>query len=189
MNPAALMILGALHADLLARADVAVARRRRFPPIDTGLAALQRADFAVRQRAVIDALVDALLLMHVARDVALQALGRPRVGIARLAIVLLGSDVGTRAVLHAIDSRLLLGRQLAVLEVASFGSIDARFLALELTGFACVELAGLKALLDALLLVHIAVDDLFGARPRGVRTGSHRAQNESAESTNPVHLN
>ncbi len=57
----------------------------------------------------------------------------------------------------------------------SFGSVDARLLALELTGLSRVELAALQALLDALLLVHVAVDDLVGSRSRGMRAGGNSA--------------
>ncbi len=70
----ALMILLALDARLLARADMAVRARVRLAAIDVRLAALQRAGLVVAQLTRADALVDARLLVDVALHVGLHAL-------------------------------------------------------------------------------------------------------------------
>src|SRR5207253_2326810 len=93
-------------------------------------------------------------------------------------VVLLAVDVAAHAVLLAREAGLLRGRELAVLHGARLVALDARFLALEARRFARGELAGLQALLDALLLVDVALDRA-GLRARRAPTrwrppGSHR---------------
>src|SRR5258708_6718067 len=72
--------------------------------------------------------------------------------------------------LLARKARLRGGRELAVLHGARLVALDARFLALEARGFARVELARFQALLDAVLLVEIALDGA-GLREHGAAEG------------------
>src|SRR5438034_317434 len=81
----------------------------------------------------------------------------------RLRVVLLAVDAAAFAVLALLDAPLLAGAHVAV-------GTGARFLALELRGFARGELAGLQALLDAVLLVDVALDGA-GLRERGAAKG------------------
>jgi hypothetical protein len=173
------VVLGPLHARLLAGADVAVARRGSFLAVDVRLAGLERAHLAVRQRAAVAALLDALLLIQIALDVGLHALGRLRIGIAVGRVVTIAIDVAARLVLHLVDARLLGRRQLAVFQIARLRLVDPRLLALDLAGLSRVELTLLEPLLDARLLIHVTVDYLV--RARSVRERARRDQ-QSAES-------
>src|SRR5205085_4726273 len=78
----ALAILGALDPALFLRAHMAVAAGRRFLAIDTRLAALELGHLAIRERTVLDAAFDALLLIDVALHIGLHALRRGRQRIA-----------------------------------------------------------------------------------------------------------
>src|SRR5437762_19323 len=158
VDAAALAVLGPLDAALLARTDLAVSARARFRAVDARLAALETRGFAVGEAARLHALLDALLLVDVALYVGLHALRGGRVRIAGLRVVLLAVDVAAHTVLLAREARFLRGTQLAVLHRARLVALDARFLALEPRGFPRVELAGFQALLDALLLVDVALD-------------------------------
>src|SRR6267143_1137250 len=158
VDAAALAVLGPLDAALLARTDLAVGTGARFGPVDARFAALKPGGFAVGEAARLHALLDALLLVDVALDVGLHALRGGRVGVAGLRVVLLAVDVAAHAVLLARKARLLGGRQLAVLHRPRLVALDARFLALEAARFAGRELPGLQALLDAFLLVDVALD-------------------------------
>ena len=66
MDPLVLVVLAALDARLLVCADVAIPSRGGFLAVDVRLAALEASDFLVRQGLVLDALLDALLLIDVA---------------------------------------------------------------------------------------------------------------------------
>jgi len=68
------MVLAALDVRLLSGADMAVRRGIGFVAVDPRLAAFEMPGFLVRQRSVIDAVGDALLLIGVALHVGLQAL-------------------------------------------------------------------------------------------------------------------
>src|SRR5207302_2803231 len=158
VDAAALAVLGLLDATLLARPDLVVGAGAGFRTVDARFAALKARGFAVGEAARIHALLDAALLVDVALYVGLHALRRGRARIAGLRVVLLAVDVAAHAVLLAREAGLLRGRELAVLHGARLVALDARFLALEARRFARGELAGLQALLDALLLVDVALD-------------------------------
>src|SRR5258706_2473015 len=155
---AALAVLVSLDAPLLARVDLAVGAGAGFEPRVARLAALEPGRFAGGEAARLHALLDAALLVGVALHVGLHALRRRRVRVAFLRVVLLAVDVAAHFVLLARKARLLGGRELAVLHGARLIALDTRFLALEARGFARVELAGFQALLDAVLLVDVALD-------------------------------
>src|SRR5262245_13715709 len=166
----ALGVLRVLDAALLVRADVAVASGAGLLRVVARLAALEVADLAVRERPVLDALLDPLLLVDVPLHVGLHPLRGRRVRVADLRVVLLAVDVAAHLVLRAVDASALLGRELAVLQCTRFHLLDARLLALEPRGFARVQLPGLQALLDALLLVHVTLHFRAGGlRERGGR--------------------
>src|SRR5438874_862064 len=84
----------------------------------------------------------------------------------RLRVVLLAVDAAALAVLGLLDAPLLTSVDFSV-------GAGARFLALEARRFARIELAGLQALLDALLLVDVA---LHGAGLRESRAGKREAE-------------
>ncbi len=73
-HPRALVVLRPLDATLLGRPNMTVGRRIGFLAIDMGLAAFQRANLVVGQRAVADAIRDSLLLIDIALHVRLHAL-------------------------------------------------------------------------------------------------------------------
>src|SRR5215831_14780542 len=151
----ALRVLRVLNAALLVRADLAVAPRAVLHRVVARLTALELADLAVRERPVLDALLDPLLLVDVPLHVGLHPLRGRRVRIADLRVVLLAVDVAAHLVLRAVDASALLRRELTVLKRPRFHLLDPRLLALELRCFARVELPRLQTLLDALLLVHV----------------------------------
>src|SRR5690242_5606434 len=143
---------------LLLRADVTVGRGIGFIAIDPRLAALEVAGLPVGQAPRIDAVGDALLLVGVALHVGLQAPRRGRVRIAGRAVVLVAIDVVADMVLLAVDLRLLLRRQrAAALQIVRLLPVDVLLLALERAGLLGRQLAGLKTLLDAILLVRVAL--------------------------------
>src|SRR5438128_8641665 len=76
----------------------------------------------------------------------------------RLRVVLLAVDAAAFAVLALLDAPLLAGAHVAVGAGARFEPRVARLAALELGRLAGGEAAGLHALLDALLLVDVALD-------------------------------
>src|SRR5262245_50107552 len=140
----ALVILGVLHALLLVGRDVTVGRRVRLVAIGTRLATLERSRFTVGERAVLDAVLATLLLVHITLHVSLHALGGLRVRIAELRIVLLRVDVMARLVLGGLELRLFGRAHLSILEVVRFHLVDARFIALELPGFLGRQFARLQ---------------------------------------------
>src|SRR5437762_4324316 len=158
VDAGALAVLAPLDARLLFRALLAVGAGARFGAIDARFAALEFGCLARGEAAGLHALLNALLLVDVALDVGLHALRGGRVRVAGLRVVLLAVDVAAHTVLLAREARFLRGTQLAVLHRARLVALDARFLALEPRGFPRVELAGFQALLDALLLVDVALD-------------------------------
>jgi hypothetical protein len=79
-------------------------------------------------------------------------------------VVLLPINAAAGLVLLGLDHVLLAARDLAVLERVRLGALDHGLLALEARRLLGVELAGLQALLDALLLVHVALRVGLGAR-------------------------
>src|SRR5439155_2718506 len=159
----ALAVFLLLDAPLLFRADVAVGAGAGFGARVARLAGLELRRLARGERAGLRALLDARLLVDVALDVGLHALRRSGVRIARLRIVLLAVDIAAHPVLLARETRLLGGTELAVAHRARLVLLDLRLLPLEPCGFTSVEAARLQALLDALLLVDVALD---GARLR-----------------------
>src|SRR5258708_14430441 len=170
---AAVAVLVSLDARLLGSADLAVGAGAGFEPRVARLAALEPGRFAGGEAARLHALLDAALLVGVALHVGLHALRRRRARVAFLRVVLLAVDVAAHFVLLARKARLLGGRELAVLHGARLVALDARFLALEARGFARVELARFQALLDAVLLVDVALD---GAGLREHRAAGGEAQ-------------
>src|SRR5690348_16742797 len=137
---------------------MAIGARARLELRVARLAALEASRLAVGERARAHALLDAALLVDVALHVGLHALRGGGVRVAGLRVMLLAIDVAAHLVLLARKARLLGRRELAVLHGARLVALDARFLVLELRRFAGVELPGLQSLLDALLLVDIALD-------------------------------
>src|SRR2546425_3339860 len=170
VDAAAFAVLALLDAPLLAGAHVAVGAGARFRTRVARLAALELRRLAGGEAAGLHALLDALLLVDVALNVGLHALRRGRVRVAGLRVVLLAVDVAAHLVLLARKARLLRGAELAVLHRARLVALDARFLALEACGFLRGELAGFQALLDALLLVDVALDGA-GLCERGAPKG------------------
>src|SRR5205823_5861873 len=154
----ALAVLVLLDAPLLARTDFAVGAGARFEARVACLAALELGRFAGGEAARLHAVLDAVLLVDVALHVGLHALRRGGIRIALLRVVLLAVDVAAHLVLLARKARLLGGGELAVLHGPRLVALDAGFLALEARGLARIELAGLQALLDAVLLVGVALD-------------------------------
>src|SRR5207249_9240747 len=122
------------------------------------LAALELRRFARGELAGLNALLDALLLVDVALHVGLHALRGGRTRVAGLGVMLLAVDVAAHAVLLAGEARLFRRRQHAIFHGARLIALDARFFALELRRLAGGELAELESLLDALLLVDVALD-------------------------------
>src|SRR5438874_12340303 len=174
VDAAALAVLGLLDAALLARANLAVGAGARFLAVDARFAALEARGFAVGEAARLHALLDALLLIDVALDVGLHALRRGRVRVAGLRVVLLAVDVAAHAVLLARKARLFGRRELAVLHGPRLVALNTRFLALEAARFARGELPGLQALLDALLLVDVALDRAGLRERRGAERETER---------------
>src|SRR5262245_895509 len=179
VDAAALAVLRALDAVLLARAHVPVGAGARFPVRVARLAALELRGLAGGQAPRLQPLLDALLLVDIALHVRLHALRRGGVRVAGLRVVLLAVDVAAHLVLLAGEALLFRGRELAVLHGARLVALDARFLALEAGGLLGIELAGLQALLDSLLLVDVA---LHRARLRECARGKRQAESRSEDS-------
>src|SRR5581483_3629029 len=92
-----------------------------------------------------------------------------------LLVVLLAVDAPALLVLVLLDARLLRGADLAVGGGAGLGARVARLAALEARGLAVGELAGLHALLDAALLVDVALHvRLHALRGGGIRVAFRR---------------
>ncbi len=71
--------------------------------------------------------------------------------------MLLLVDVGARGVLRLVEPLLFGGAHVPVLEIVGLHAIDVLLLAFEPARFLRVQLAGLQALLDALLLVDVTL--------------------------------
>src|SRR4051812_8549754 len=123
MDAARLAILGTLNPALLVRADMPVAPGPVFLTVRTGLATLEPARFPVIQRTILDAIMDTLLLCHVALHIGLHALAGHGIRIACLRIMLLGIDVAARAILHALDAALFAIAQMPVFHRIGFGLV------------------------------------------------------------------
>ena len=145
MDPLALVVLAALDARLLVCADVAIPSRGGFLAVDVRLAALEASDFLVRLGLVLDALLDALLLIDVALRVGLHALRRCRQRIAVDAVRVGGLDVAAGLVLSRVELRALGRAELAVLQVLRLQMIDVCFILLQQRGFAGRDAAVLQA--------------------------------------------
>src|SRR5437773_1375380 len=158
VDAGALAVLAPLDAPLLFRAHLAVGAGARFGAIDARFAALEFGCLARGEAAGLHALLDACLLVDVALHVGLHALRGGRVRIAGLRVVLLAVDVAADLVLLAREAGLLPRAESAVAKRPGLIAFDLRFLALEARGFAGGALAGFEALLDALLLVDVALD-------------------------------
>src|SRR5712664_3482535 len=89
---------------------------------------------------------------------------------ARLRVVLFAVDALALPVLCVLDAPLLVRPDLCVGACARLGPVDPRLTALELSSFAVGELPRLDALLDALLLVDVALHVRLHAL-RGSRVG------------------
>src|SRR4051794_3510243 len=178
MDPAAFPVLGALHAPLLARVDVTVGASASFLLADARLAVLEAAGFAGGEAARLHALLDTGLLVHVPLHIGLHPLRGRGVRVAGLRVVLLAVDVAAHLVLFARKARLFLRGELAVLHGPRLVALDARFLVLEPRRFTGVELAGPEPLLDALLLVDVALNraclrERCAAKAEGKSCGDH----------------
>src|SRR4051812_46212344 len=178
MDAAAFPVLGVLHAPLLVRVDVPVGAGVRFLLADARLAVLEAAGFAGGEAARLHALLDTGLLLDVALHIGLHALRGRGVRVAGLRVVLLAVDVAAHLVLLARKARLFLRGKFAVLHGPRLVALDARFLVLEPRRFTGVELAGLEPLLDALLLVDIALyrpclRECRAAKTQGNGRGDH----------------
>src|SRR5206468_11072671 len=110
----ALPVLRLLDAPLLIRSDVPVGSRARLGPVDARLTALELRGLAVGELPGLDALLDALLLVHVALNVGLHPLRRGRVGIAFGGVVFKPVDLAAFLVLRALDARFLRRAERAV---------------------------------------------------------------------------
>jgi hypothetical protein len=97
------------------------------------------------------------LLVDIALHVRLHPLRRGGIRIAGLGIVLFPVDVAADAVLLAREARLFGRGELAVTQGPRLLTLHGRLLALEARGFTGGELAGLQALLDALLLIDVTL--------------------------------
>src|SRR6185437_922166 len=162
INAAAVAVVGALHLGGLAQGVAA-----RFHAVGARLVAFGATEFAVAQRAVLDAIVQALFLVDVALHVRLFHVGFQRIGVAGLCVVFLVVHGRALAILFALDLRAFRSGERTVAQVALLGLVDARFAGLELARFAGGELAGLQSLLDALLLVDVTPGFAGGVvRPR-----------------------
>jgi len=137
--------------------------------IDVGLTALQRRHFPIRQRAVLDPAFDALVLIDVARNVGLHALGRGRVRVAGHRVVLVCGDVAADFVLRRVQLRAFCIRQLTVTQILRLQVVDMTLFLLELCSFLGAQRAVLQAVLDAGLLVDVA---LGRARGGGLGKGA-----------------
>ena len=159
----ALAILGLLDAALLESANVAVCSGTALHAVDGGFAMFHPPGLARRQFAAANALRDALLLVDVARDVCLHALRGGGVRVSPLHVVLLPIDVATQAILRLIDVAGFVLRDAAIAQRPGFHVLDAGLTLFESGGFAGAQLPALQALLDALLLVDVALDELAGS--------------------------
>src|SRR5438132_8706774 len=93
----------------------------------------------------------------------------------RLRVVLLAVDASALAVFLLMDAPLLFRADVAVGAGTGFGARVARLAGLELRRLARGERAGLRALLDARLLVDVALDvGLHALRGSGVRVAGLR---------------
>src|SRR5581483_6364100 len=106
----ALAGLRACDAALLLRVDAAAGAGLAFRALVAGFALFATARFVRRQRTGLHALLDALVLTHVARDVGFHALvaRRIRIGVG-LRVVLLRGDVLADLLLRLVDALLLGG--------------------------------------------------------------------------------
>src|SRR5581483_6210743 len=118
--------------------------------------------------------------------IGLQALRRCRIRIAGRRVVLRAIDVLLGATLLAVELLLLAGADPAVLQIARFRAVDHLLLALEATGFLGVELARLQALLDAFLLIDVALHVALGGGLR--ERGAARQRGEQREKRSALHL-
>src|SRR2546423_1320229 len=185
VDAAALAVLGLLDAPLLASVDFSVGAGTRFLALDARFAALEARCFTRGEAARLYALLDPLLLVDIALDIGLHALRGGGARIAGLRVVLLAIDVAAHAVLLARKARLLRRTELAVLHRPRLVALDARFLTLEACRFARIELAGLQALLDALLLVDVA---LHGAGLRESGAGKREAEGRGERAVCEFHF-
>src|SRR6185436_17677099 len=149
---------------------LAVGAGARFLLFDARLAVLELPGLASGETTRLHALLDTLLLVDVPLHIRLHALRGRRVQVAGLRVVLLAVDVAAHLVLLARKARLFLPGELAVLHGPRLVALDARFLVLEPRRFTGVELAGLESLLDALLLVDIALNRPCLRECRGAKT-------------------
>src|SRR5256714_6395309 len=157
VDAAARAVLGLLDAPLLTSVDFSVSAGARFLALDARFAAFEARCFTRGEAARLHALLDPLLLVDIALDIGLHALRGGGARIAGLRVVLLAVDVAAHAVLLARKARLLRRTELAVLHGPRLAALDARFLALEAPRPGRIALAGLQALLRALLLVRLAL--------------------------------
>src|SRR5205085_385436 len=96
----------------------------------------------------------------------------------RLRVVLLAVDAGALLVLLLLQAALLFLAHLAVCAGVRFGARIARLAGFELRRFARGQAARLQALLDALLLVRVALDGA-GLREHGAAEGKPQRGGDS----------
>jgi hypothetical protein len=88
-------------------------------------------------------------------------------------------DSATRPVLRGIEPCLLCGADGAIVQIARFHLVDVLLLALQTARFLRGELSRLQALLDALLLIHVALLVLLDRLRES--SGAHDAGDEDTE--------
>lgn len=180
MHVMILPVFAVLDGALLGSADLSVTCRMRFGMTVVSLTAFEGADFAIAELTLSDAVGDALLLFGVALHVVIEALRRCAVRVTVHGIALGVCDVAAELILALREPCLLGGTELAVAEVMMFEFVDRGRLVFEMGGFPRRQAAGLQALIDALLLLRIALrvlgdGGLFGGacrRWRALRPGA-----------------
>lgn len=126
-------------------------------------------NLAMGQPTVIHPGRDAALLVEIALRSALHAPRGQAVGVAGLRIVALVIDGMALGVLRALDARRPGGGHASTTGAMRIGgatshAVDARRALLQARGFARGQLAALEALIDALLLRHVAIGEVIDVR-------------------------
>mmetsp|Transcript_46808 Transcript_46808/g.110152 ORF Transcript_46808/g.110152 Transcript_46808/m.110152 type:complete len:282 (+) Transcript_46808:940-1785(+) len=147
---------------LFTRTDMTIGGSARLGAVDMGLAGFEAAGFTLGQRAGLQAVLDAFFLVDVALHIGLHALAGGRQRVAVDAVVLGRLDVAAGLVLRGAQLAAFTGAELAVLQVLGLQLVDLGLVALQQASFARRDLAALQAVLDALLLVHVALHGGLG---------------------------
>jgi hypothetical protein len=173
-NFTALALLAALQAELFAAAQLAVSPCRGLLTGHGGLAMRQLSGFPGGQAAISQAVLNPGLLAHIACHERLHALRRGRTGIASHCVVLSCRDLGAGSVLGGINPRLLGMAESTVLQAASLELLDVALLLFQPGRLGGGQGPAAQALLNASLLVDIALEDV----DVGLRMGGEGGQAE-----------